>query len=252
MQLSKRLQAVADMVTCQGTVCDVGCDHGYVSIYLIQKKICSKVIATDLRTGPLQRAKEHIADYGLTEYIETRLSDGLAQVGPKEADAMVCAGMGGRLMQKILMQGQEKAKDMQELILQPQSEIPLFRKFLKENGYHIAGENIIWEDGKYYPILRVTRERDEEAKKPEEFSGECWEALSEKYGPWLLKEKHPVLRQYLLEEQKKYTQILEKLHLGADGGRIQERMQQILEQQEEILEILNYMGDKTEIRYEMQ
>lgn len=245
MQLSKRLQAVADMVTCKGTVCDVGCDHGYVSIYLIRRQICSKVIAMDVRTGPLQRAKEHIADYGLTEYIETRLSDGLAQVGITEADALICAGMGGRLMQKILSRGQEKTAGMQELILQPQSEIPLFRKFLKENGFHIARENIIWEDGKYYPILRVTKESDAEAEKPEEFSVECWEVLSEKYGPWILKEKHPVLKQYLLEEQKKNAQILEQLHLGADSGRVRTRICQIEKEQEEILTVLDYMEGKT-------
>ena len=81
--LSKRLQALADMVTPGNKVADVGCDHGFVSIYLVQKGTAPYVYAMDVREGPLQRAKEHIADYCMEEYIETRLSDGVA--------ALLCA-----------------------------------------------------------------------------------------------------------------------------------------------------------------
>lgn len=241
MQLSRRLQAVADMVTCGGTVCDVGCDHGYVAIYLIQRKICQKVIAMDVRMGPLTRAGEHIEESGLMKYIETRLSDGLAQVQKNEADAMVCAGMGGRLMQKILTEGKEKAAGMRELILQPQSEIPLLREFLKENGYHIAFENIIWEDGKYYPMMRVTGDEADEAKRPEAFSQEDWEVFGMKYGPWLLKQKHPVLKQYLQYESEKKEEILSCLKAGSNAERIQDRICQIRQEQEEIRMLLKYM-----------
>ena len=76
MELSKRLQAVADMVTPNKRVADIGCDHGYISIYLCTKKLASKVIAMDVRKGPLERAKNNIEKYGLSDYIETRLSDG--------------------------------------------------------------------------------------------------------------------------------------------------------------------------------
>lgn len=240
MQLSKRLQAVADMVTCKGTVCDVGCDHGYVSIYLVQQKVCRRVLAMDVRPGPLARAKQHIAEHGLEAYIETRLSDGLSQVKQGEAQAMICAGMGGRLMQKILTQGQEITAGMQELILQPQSEIPLLRKFLKENGYHIAKENIIWEDGKYYPILKVTNNAADEAGRPEAFPEEVWEELADKYGPWLLKEKHPVLNRYLQDEQKKSREILHSLEAGTEGERIQNRICQIQKEREEMQKVLHY------------
>lgn len=241
MQLSKRLQAVADMTTCTGTVCDVGCDHGYVSIYLIQRKGCKKVIAMDVRKGPLERARKHIADYRLEEYIETRLSDGLLQVKKGEADAMVCAGMGGRLMQKILIQGREQIAGMQEMILQPQSEILKLRRFLKENGYVIADENMIWEDGKFYPMMRVTRETSEEAGRPAEFSKECWSRYGEKYGPWLLKKKHPVLKLFLRQELQKNIEILEKLRRDSAGERTDERARQIENENRELEEVLQYM-----------
>jgi len=113
MELSKRLQAIVNMVTPGNRVADVGCDHGFVSIYLFQEKIASKVYAMDLRPGPLARAKEHIESYGYTDYIETRLSDGITALEAGEADAVICAGMGGRLMAKILSDGLEKVQMMQ-------------------------------------------------------------------------------------------------------------------------------------------
>ena len=122
------------MVTIGSVVCDAGCDHGYVSIYLVQKNICPHVIAMDINQGPLLQAREHIADYGVDAYIETRLSDGVEKLLPGEADCLILAGMGGRLMMKILTEGKEKTDAMKELILQPQSEIGAVRQFLsKEN-----------------------------------------------------------------------------------------------------------------------
>ena len=84
MELSKRLRAVADMVSVGNRACDAGCDHGYVSIYLVQKKICPGVIAMDVNAGPLAQAKTHIEAYGLSEYIETRLSDGVTALSVGE------------------------------------------------------------------------------------------------------------------------------------------------------------------------
>lgn len=153
--LSKRLQALANMVTPGLSVCDVGCDHGFLAIYLVQKQIAPRVLAMDLRTGPLAGAKKHISAYGLEEQITTRLSDGLEAMEIGEAQAMVCAGMGGALMASILQQESEKAHSLKELILQPQSEVPIFRTFLKDAGYEIAAEDIVEEEGKFYPMMKV-------------------------------------------------------------------------------------------------
>ena len=116
---------------------DVGCDHGYIPIYLIQKGQIPRAIAMDINQGPLLRAREHIREWGLEDYIETRLSDGVEALKPGEAQCLVIAGMGGPLMEKILTQGENVVKDMKELILQPQSEISHFRRFLAENGYAV-------------------------------------------------------------------------------------------------------------------
>ena len=105
MQLSKRLSAVAGLVTRGNRLVDVGCDHGYLPVYLYLNHMIPSAIAMDVRPGPLSRAEEHIAQYGLGEYIETRLSDGLAALGTDEGDTLVIAGMGGPLMERILTEG---------------------------------------------------------------------------------------------------------------------------------------------------
>ena len=102
MELSKRLYAVAGLVTEGASVADIGTDHGYVPIYLVINNIASKVIAMDINRGPLERARMHIIGHGLKGKIETRLSDGLKEIEPFEVEGMIAAGMGGGLVIKIL------------------------------------------------------------------------------------------------------------------------------------------------------
>ena len=128
--LSDRLKGLASMVSVGNRVCDVGCDHAYVPIYLVNKGISPYVLAMDVKKGPIESAKEHIREYGLEAYIETRLSDGLTEYKIGEADSLICAGMGGRLMMSILDRDKTKTASFKEMILQPQSEIEQFRYFL--------------------------------------------------------------------------------------------------------------------------
>lgn len=197
IELSHRLTALADMVTQGSIVCDVGCDHGFLSIYLVQNHISPKVYAMDVRTGPLSRAREHIGAWGLGDYIETRLSDGLEALRPGEADSMVCAGMGGKLMKKIILQGEKQAGMLRELILQPQSEIPAFRGFLRRSGYKTVEENIIEEEGKFYPCMKVVHGSDVCEDDP----------LGDRFGSLLLEQRHPVLQSYLLMSRENLTRI---------------------------------------------
>ena len=223
--LSNRMQALTDMVT-QGTVItDVGCDHGFVSVYLVQKGISPRVIAMDVRSGPLERAKEHIREYGLQDKITTRLSDGLKNLKAGEADGMICAGMGGPLMEKILTEGKAQAENFSELILQPQSEIPHFRRFLMEEGYLLLDENIIYEEGKYYFMMKVRRlgEMSESAVRDEVtkswLGGEADSTfldLAMQYGGKLLTERNRILQEYLDKTLTDRRQIAERLQKKAD------------------------------------
>ena len=155
MQLSLRLSAIAEMVTEGNRLVDVGCDHGYLPVYLVLEKKIPCALAMDVRKGPLSRAREHIDAFDLGEYIQTRLSDGLQKLKPGEGDTLVIAGMGGPLMEKILTEGRPVLDSFRELILQPQSDIRHFRRFLRGEGWEIVQENIIQEDGKFYPMMKA-------------------------------------------------------------------------------------------------
>ncbi|MBR1848347.1 MAG: SAM-dependent methyltransferase [Lachnospiraceae bacterium] len=162
MELSKRMLMVADLVPANSVCLDMGCDHGFVAIHLVQKGICPKVLATDLREGPLSAAKEHVEAMGLTDRIELRLSDGLQNVQKGEVDGMIAAGMGGKLMIRVLEEEMEKVHNMTYLVLQPQSDIPEVRTFLRQNGFQIQMEDMTYEDGKYYfAILAKVSSREQ-------------------------------------------------------------------------------------------
>ena len=200
IQISRRLQSVAAFVQEGKRLADVGCDHGYIPIYLLQKKKIEKAIAMDINQGPLMRAKEHIQEWGLENYIDTRLSDGVKALKPNEVQSIVIAGMGGSLMEKILTEGNEVLQTVTELVLQPQSEIGHFRRFLIENGYEITHEEMILEDGKYYPIMRAVHGKAKEQTEAEYL-----------YGKKLLQNRNPVLKEFLDREQVKAEELLEKL-----------------------------------------
>lgn len=226
--LSKRLQMLADMVTAGNCAADVGCDHGFLAIYLVQKNICPRVLAMDVRHGPLNTAREHIEDRGLGAYIETRLSDGIRRLETGEADTVVCAGMGGRLMQSILSEDLKKTKSLRELILQPQSEIKEFRSFLRREGFRIEAEDAVCEGNKYYFAMKAVyagRENPmtdcqmawEQGAPAAEFPEIGEQEIFDEYGRLLLRGRHPVLHQYLLFRRSAAEALSQRLEAqGSD------------------------------------
>jgi tRNA (adenine22-N1)-methyltransferase len=217
MELSLRLQAVADMVTDGRSVADIGCDHGYVSIYLYQQKQCPKVIAMDVKNGPLERAKANIEKYGLNDYIEVRLSDGASALQEGEVDTLLLAGMGGRLIIRILEQGFAHLGTDFELVLQPQSEIFLVRAFLRQQGMEITDEQMVLDEGKYYAVIKAqpaekakteNQKKQEAWKNPENRKGRTYRRIVEDYfGPVLL-QKHPAVFEAFLKKEWEKTKWL--------------------------------------------
>lgn len=221
--LSARMQAVADMVTAGGRVCDVGCDHGFISIYLVQEKIAPAVLAMDVRKGPLERAREHVEQAGLGDYIELRLSDGLSSYQPGEARSLILAGMGGPLIWRILSREEAKTRDFSELILQPQSEVAQLRGLLRKAGYVISRENMVREEGKFYPVIKALPK--ESAEAPGEAAG-LPEELADRFGALLLLERHPVLQEYLRQQENELCKLILQLR-QAKGERAFARIKEL-------------------------
>ena len=240
--LSGRLQMLADMVMPGNRLADVGCDHGFLSIYLVSAGICPGAIAMDVGKGPLAAAKRHVEACGLEDYISLRLSDGLSAYQTGEADALVCAGMGGRLMERILREGMDKAKGFRELILQPQSEIPQFRAFLRKSGFLVTEEDAVCEDGKYYFAMKA-----QPAKRPEDQAeadgthrpGQF--GLYDLYGEHLLNKRHPVLYSYL-RQRRSYLERLGASLEAAATHRAGGRWEEVREEMTRLEEALAYYG----------
>lgn len=229
IQLSKRLSAIGEMVTEGNRLVDVGCDHGYLPVYLVMNHRIPGAIAADVGKGPLERAREHICRYHMQNYIETRLCDGLSGISVGEGDTLVIAGMGGPLMEKILSDNPEVRDSFQELILQPQSDIPHFRHFLMSNGYRITEEKMILEEGKFYPMMKAIRDQKR---------NESWTPLEEMFGKYLLQEKNPVLQQFLQRELRIRQNILTKLQ-KAETEETKKRRNEVEEEKQLILAALN-------------
>ena len=187
MKLSKRLETVASMVTKGNRAADVGCDHGFVPIFLVESGISPLAVAADVRPGPLSRAKEHIKEHRLEEKIQTRLSDGLANIKPGEADSLIMSGIGGILMMRLLQDEEHTAKSFKELILSPQSELFDVRRYLVSNGY----------------------------------------LIEYRYGKDICKDDMKTFLAYLEKEERQYEQILEKMKQAPENDRAAQRIAQL-------------------------
>lgn len=199
-QLPKRLETIIERMPDSGCLADIGCDHAYVAIEAVRRGRAARALACDVRKGPLQQAAEHILCAGLAGKIETRLSDGLEQVAPGEADTVVVAGMGGPLMERIL---QGRLGAFAHFVLSPQSEIPHFRRFLLAEGMQIDEETMLIDEGKYYVILNVSKRADAASSDSMYVTEEDF-----LYGGRLLRRLDPVLKNFLEKEKTRYEGIL--------------------------------------------
>lgn len=214
MEISKRLQAVADLVS-YPIVADIGTDHGYVPLYLYENGKIEKAFACDLNKQPLEKAKQNIKAANAEQSIETRLGSGLTPIAPHEAQTAVIAGMGGMLVLHILQDSKETVDSLQELILSPQHDIDKVRKYVHTIGFAIKQEIMIKEDGKYYHILQCQ-------KGEEQYQTET----AYQYGERLLMEKDALLWEQLEIEQKQYENVQKTLE-NSGTEKATERLEEI-------------------------
>lgn len=235
IELSKRMQSVADMIQPCDAVGDIGCDHAFVSIYLVEQRRAKRVIASDVRRGPIAIAKRNIEAMNLSDQIEIRMGDGLDTIVPGEVNAVVLAGMGGMLMIDILERGEEVVTRCDQLVLQPQSDIEKVRRYLAEKGYHLADEQMLIDAGKYYNLLDV---RVHEMVQKDEY--DCSKLADDwcyMYGGSLLRKKDPVLRSWLVKQRDTTAGLINSLS-GKNTENAAKRLKTVKAEQKTICAVL--------------
>jgi len=157
--LSKRLQAVYQMVDANTRVADIGSDHAYLPVELLETKVADYAIAGEVAPGPMSRSKADVEKFGLSDKIDVRLGDGLAVIKAEDLiDTVVIAGMGGILIQSILTRATgEQLSHVKTLVLQPNIGEPLVRHWLVENNFKIVDEDIVSEDHHVYEIIKAQK-----------------------------------------------------------------------------------------------
>lgn len=228
INLSKRLTMVANMVTRGNRVADIGCDHAHTSIYLVENHISDFIIAMDINEGPIKRAQENIERYGCTGQIVTRLCDGAEKLKPGETDTLLLSGMGGGLMVRILTKSLPVVEAAEELVLQPQSELSEVRKFLHGNGFSIAKEDMLTEDGKHYTAIKAQKGR-------EGYDQEVYY----QYGKYLLENQNPSLLAFLKYGEEKFEKIIANLE-KQEYDRNKQRLLELRRELSLIKEALTY------------
>ena len=154
MELTPRLKLAAEYCLPCKKIIDVGCDHAYLCLHLVEQG-AESAVASDIRPGPLAAAKEHIAACGMTERVRAVLCPGLEAFGPEDADAISICGMGGEMIASILEAAPWTAKGAHKLVLQPMTNGNRLRKWLAENGYAIEKEALAREGERLYVVMQA-------------------------------------------------------------------------------------------------
>lgn len=203
-RIPKRMLAIADLVDVSRVLADVGCDHAYISINLLEKGKVERIIASDLREGPLNIARDNIRLYGFEDRIETRLCAGLCGYEAGEADTILISGMGGMLVKEILSESIDVVRRADTLILEPQSDLRVVRAYLKDIGFEIIDEDMLNEGGKYYQIMKAVK-----SKERMEVCDDIGAMAENEFGPILIKKKHPVLLEFLKKRKNHFERLLQ-------------------------------------------
>lgn len=192
MAYSTRIIEIASLVS-KRRVADIGCDHGYLITYLLENNFVDFAVGADVNEGPLLNAKKNITSKGLNDRVELYISNGLEKLDENDFDTLVVAGMGGALIKTIIEQGFDKLSN-KEIIVQPNNNSKVIRKFLQNNGYKVEFEGLIEENNVIYEILKFIP------------GAQNWTELEIEFGKFNLENKSELFK-------KLYTEKLESLEL---------------------------------------
>ena len=152
MKINNRLKRLSSYIEDNSHFIDVGCDHALLGIYLVKTKNNIKVIASDIAEGPLKQAKLNIDKYDLNDSIKIKLGSGISTI-EDDIDTIVISGMGGLNIVDILESDRDKLSNIKRIILSPNNFHKEVRNEISKLGFKILCEEIVFEKGKYYPII---------------------------------------------------------------------------------------------------
>ncbi len=202
MKLTNRLLKIASLVDKNKRVADIGTDHGYIPVYLLNKSIIDFAILADINKGPLENARSEVRRNKLEDRVDLRLGSGIEVLKKGEVDEIIIAGMGGILISNLLEANKEVACSVEKLILQPMQAQEDLRKYLLNNGYEIIDEHLEKEDFRVYEIIIA------------KYTGKNTSVEDEIYyevGSKLIENKDELLKDFIDTKFKKYNNIIEKL-----------------------------------------
>lgn len=200
MNIGARLETAASLVPQGCVLADIGTDHAYLPVWLLQKGVIKAAIAADIAAGPCRAAQANIGMYGLKSRIEVRMGSGLTVLKPGEADGAVIAGMGGGTVINILEECPDVAASLKFIIAQPMAGAPGLRRWACENGWRIAAEALAEEAPHLYEIMLLVR--GEEAPHSD---------IEYEIGPWLLQTKPPLFKKHIEKLYAAYARTLQSM-----------------------------------------
>lgn len=198
MKINERLKLVASFVEENSNVIDVGCDHALLDIYLFLNRKKIRVVASDVKEGPLKIAKSNIEKYNLQDKIEVRLGNGIDTIDDK-IDTIVISGMGGLNMVGILKYKKYELKHVNTIILSPNNEVANLRREIVKLGYYIDDEELLEEKKQVYHVIKFKKGKKRYCQTEIEL------------GPILLQKKSKLFITYLEKERKKIIKLLDIL-----------------------------------------
>ena len=200
MNIGERLETIGRQVPAGSVLADIGTDHAYLPVWLLQQGRISRAVAGDIAAGPCMVARTTIAMHGLQDRVEVRQGSGLEVLQPGEADCIVIAGMGGSTISSILAAAPEIARSAKLLVLQPMAGAAGLRQWLTANGWQLTDEELVDDPPHFYEIICAEPGQDK-----------AYSAAEYAVGPVLLRKGHRLLAQQLARQINGCRQLLQNM-----------------------------------------
>lgn len=213
MKLTDRLLKIASLVDNGKRIADIGTDHGYIPVYLLNQNKIQNAILGDVNKGPLENARKEVTRNKLQDKVDLRLGSGIEVLKENEVDEIIIAGMGGMLINNLLKANEKVAHTTEKLILQPMQAPEELRMFLYQNGYKILDEHLVREEHRLYEIIVCKYE----GLEPQEIDPIYYEI-----GLKLIQNNDPLLNDFIENKIRINQNVLKKLE-GKEGQGIENK-----------------------------